>query len=314
MCALYLAFSRFGRIRLGRDERPAFRTSSWVAMMFSAGMGIGLMFYGVAEPLAFYTQPPPGSVLPGDQVEALRTAMATSLSHGDAALVGDLRSGRPGHRLLDLRKGRKQHISSAFAPLIGQRLADGWLGKVIDIIAIFATVFGSAASLGLGALQIGGGLEATGVLTSVGNGLLVPMGRGPDRHVSALHGRGGRRDAPGRRRARPRRFESLTILVAAPFVIIMVLCACRSSAISTATLSCFGSRRPPQSSSRPSGRGPAPSATTSPCGWRRFPALAHGVGAGDREETSAVSGDAACRTRRATDDPAREGGTLSDAA
>src|SRR5918993_5462937 len=69
--SFYLAFSRYGRIRLGgEDEQPEFRTVSWVAMMFSAGMGIGLMFFGVAEPLAFYTQPPPGSVPPGDEVEA----------------------------------------------------------------------------------------------------------------------------------------------------------------------------------------------------------------------------------------------------
>ena len=173
--ALWLAFSRFGRIRLGGDdERPAFRTSSWVAMMFSAGMGIGLMFYGVAEPLSFYTQPPPGSVAPGDQVEALRTAMATSLFHWTLhpwsiyAVVGLAIA------YSTFRKGRRQLISSAFMPLIGQRLADGWLGKVIDIVAIFATVFGSAASLGLGALQIGGGLEVTGLVSTAGNAVLVP--------------------------------------------------------------------------------------------------------------------------------------------
>ena len=173
--ALWLAFSRFGRIRLGSDdERPAFRTSSWVAMMFIAGMGIGLMFYGVAEPLAFYTEPPPGTVTPGDQAEALRTSMATSLFHwtlhpwATYAVVGLAIA------YSTFRKGRRQLISSAFVPLIGQRLADGWLGKVIDVIAIFATLFGSAASLGLGTLQIGGGLEAIGLVPSVGNGVLVP--------------------------------------------------------------------------------------------------------------------------------------------
>ena len=142
--------------------------------MFSAGMGIGLMFYGVAEPLSFYTEPPPGSVLPGDQVGALRTAMATSLFHWTLhpwaiyAVVGLAIA------YSSFRKGRRQLISAAFVPLIGTRLAEGWLGKVIDIVAIFATVFGSAASLGLGALQIGGGLEATGLVSSVGNAVLVP--------------------------------------------------------------------------------------------------------------------------------------------
>jgi choline-glycine betaine transporter len=91
-------------------------------------MGIGLMFYGVAEPLAFYTAPPPGSVPPGDEVEALRTAMATSLFHWTLhpwaiyAVVGLAIA------YSTFRKGRRQLISSAFVPLIGQRLADGWLG------------------------------------------------------------------------------------------------------------------------------------------------------------------------------------------
>ena len=73
--------SRYGRIPLGRDdEAPEFRTVSWVAMMFSAGMGIGLMFYGVAEPLSHFTSPPPGTVA-ANTPEALDTAMATTLFH-----------------------------------------------------------------------------------------------------------------------------------------------------------------------------------------------------------------------------------------
>ncbi len=79
--ALWLAFSRFGKIPLGRDdEGPEFRTISWIAMMFSAGMGIGLMFYGVSEPLSHFTSPPPGTVAAGDPA-ALDVAMATTLFH-----------------------------------------------------------------------------------------------------------------------------------------------------------------------------------------------------------------------------------------
>ena len=79
--ALWLAFSRYGKIPLGRDgEPPEFRTTSWIAMMFSAGMGIGLMFYGVAEPLSHFSSPPPGTV-PADSEEALDVAMATTLFH-----------------------------------------------------------------------------------------------------------------------------------------------------------------------------------------------------------------------------------------
>ncbi|MET0190287.1 MAG: BCCT family transporter, partial [Pseudonocardia sediminis] len=80
--ALWLAFSRFGKIRLGTDaEQPEFRTVSWIAMMFSAGMGIGLMFFGVNEPLSFFTTSvPPGAAQPGS-TEAMQVAMATSLFH-----------------------------------------------------------------------------------------------------------------------------------------------------------------------------------------------------------------------------------------
>ncbi|WP_226360023.1 BCCT family transporter [Pseudonocardia sp. ICBG1142] len=160
--ALFLAFSRFGRIKLGADdEEPEFRTVSWIAMMFSAGMGIGLMFFGVNEPLTFFRSPPPGSAEPGT-VDALQTSMATSLFHWTLhpwaiyAVVGLAIA------YSTFRKGRRQLISQAFVPLIGQKAADGAIGKAIDILAIFATLFGSAASLGLGAFQIGGGMQTVG--------------------------------------------------------------------------------------------------------------------------------------------------------
>jgi choline-glycine betaine transporter len=141
---LWLAASRYGRIPLGRDdEEPEFRTVSWIAMMFSAGMGIGLMFYGVAEPLAHYVSPPPGTV-DGETPEAARTAMATTLFHWTLhpwaiyAVVG-LAIGYG-----TFRRGRKQLISSAFEPLFGRRRTEGPAGKLIDVLAIFATLFGSA--------------------------------------------------------------------------------------------------------------------------------------------------------------------------
>ncbi|HEY0574719.1 MAG TPA: BCCT family transporter [Pseudonocardia sp.] len=171
--SLWLAFSRYGRIPLGRDgEQPEFRTVSWVAMMFSAGMGIGLMFYGVNEPLTHFTSPPPGTVAPSSP-EALDVAMATTLFHWTLhpwaiyAVVGlSIAYG-------SFRRGRSQLISAAFAPLLGERRTNGPIGRAIDVMAIFATLFGSAASLGLGALQIGGGLKAGGYLDNVGTGLLV---------------------------------------------------------------------------------------------------------------------------------------------
>jgi choline/carnitine/betaine transport len=169
---LWLAAGRYGRIPLGADdEQPEFRTVSWVAMMFSAGMGIGLMFYGVSEPLSHFTAPPPGTVEAGSS-QALETAMATTLFHWTLhpwaiyAVVGiAIAYGT-------FRRGRSQLISSAFAPLLGRR-TEGPIGKTIDGLAIFATLFGSAASLGLGALQIGSGVQILGWMDRTGNGVLV---------------------------------------------------------------------------------------------------------------------------------------------
>jgi choline/carnitine/betaine transport len=163
---IWLAMGRFGDIPLGSD------TVSWIAMMFSAGMGIGLMFYGVSEPLTHFVTPPPGTGGEGNP-EAVQNAMSTTLFHwtlhpwaiyavvGIAIAYGVFRKGRP------------QLISSAFAPLFGERRTNGPGGRVIDILAIFATLFGSAASLGLGALQIGAGLEIVGGIGKIGNGVLV---------------------------------------------------------------------------------------------------------------------------------------------
>jgi choline/carnitine/betaine transport len=160
---LWLAFSSYGKIPLGGDEEgPEFRTVSWIAMMFSAGMGIGLMFYGVGEPLSHFTSPPPGTVAAGSP-EALDVAMATTLFHWTLhpwaiyAVVGLAIA------YSTFRRGRRSLISSAFAPLLGERHTEGVFGKAVDILAIFATLFGSAASLGLGTLQIGAGLEANGL-------------------------------------------------------------------------------------------------------------------------------------------------------
>ncbi|MDH6196746.1 choline/carnitine/betaine transport [Mycobacterium frederiksbergense] len=169
---VWLALSRYGKIPLGRDDdEPEFRTVSWVAMMFSAGMGIGLMFFGVSEPLSHFVTPPPGTG-PAGNPEAVQTAMATTLFHwtlypwGIYAVVGlAIAYGV-------YRKGRLQLISAAFEPLLG-RHANGPWGKVIDMLAIFATLFGSAASLGLGALQIRSGLHIVAGLGETGNAILI---------------------------------------------------------------------------------------------------------------------------------------------
>ncbi|MGW4097493.1 BCCT family transporter [Mycobacterium sp. NPDC004974] len=169
---IWLAMSRYGNIPLGRDDdEPEFRTVSWVAMMFSAGMGIGLMFFGVSEPLSHFASPPPGTGAPGNP-EAAQTAMATTMFHWTLhpwaiyAVVGlTIAYGV-------YRKGRLQLVSAAFEPLLGKRANGPW-GKVIDMLAIFATLFGSAASLGLGALQIRSGLHIVTGIGETGNAILI---------------------------------------------------------------------------------------------------------------------------------------------
>ena len=156
--SVYLACSRYGRIRLGGDdEQPEFRTVSWVAMMFSAGMGIGLMFFGVAEPMT-HMGSPPGGTAEANTRGAAQVAMEYSYFHwafhpwAIYAIMGLALA------YFTFRKGMPNLISAAFHPLLGDRVY-GPAGKAIDILAIFATLFGSATSLGLGALQINEGLD-----------------------------------------------------------------------------------------------------------------------------------------------------------
>ncbi|MBE1533031.1 choline/carnitine/betaine transport [Actinomadura algeriensis] len=171
--SLWLAVSKYGRIPLGKEgDEPEFRTVSWIAMMFSAGMGIGLMFFGMAEPLTHFVDPPPGTDAPNSEA-AIGTSMATTLFHWTLhpwsiyAVLG-LAIGY-GH----YRRGRRQLISSAFAPLFPKGRGEGPAGKIIDILALFATLFGSAASLGIGALQIRTGMQEAGWIESLGKTVLV---------------------------------------------------------------------------------------------------------------------------------------------
>lgn len=170
---IWLAVSKYGNIPLGRDdEKPEFKTASWIAMMFSAGMGIGLMFYGVSEPISHFVTPPPGTGEAGNP-EAIQHAMATTMFHWTLhpwaiyAVVG-LAIGYGAYR-----KGRVSLISSAFTPLLGKKTVEGPAGKAIDIFAIFATLFGSATSLGTGAIQIESGLQIVAGLGEVGNNVLI---------------------------------------------------------------------------------------------------------------------------------------------
>jgi len=156
--AIFLIFSKYGNIRLGKDEdRPSFSYITWFAMLFSAGMGIGLVFWGVAEPISHYYDPP---FIKGETPEAARTAMRYSFFHWGLhpwaiyAVIGLALA------YFQFRKEQPGVISSILRPIFGDKV-NGPLGITVDVIAVFATVFGVATSLGLGAVQISGGLSYT---------------------------------------------------------------------------------------------------------------------------------------------------------
>jgi choline/glycine/proline betaine transport protein len=153
---LWLMIGKPGHIRLGPDDsRPSYSYLTWFAMLFSAGMGIGLVFWGVAEPIFHYIDAPR---VEGGTAEAARDAMVLTYHHwglGAWAIYAIL-----GLSLayFGFRHNLPLTIRSAFYPFLGDRI-HGWIGNLVDIVAILATMFGIATSLGLGAMQINAGLD-----------------------------------------------------------------------------------------------------------------------------------------------------------
>jgi choline/glycine/proline betaine transport protein len=154
--AVWLMLSRFGKIRLGPDDaKPDFSLPTWFAMLFSAGMGIGLLFFSVAEPIMHFSSPPVGRAGSSD---AARNAMGLTFFHWGLhpwavySIVG-LALAYSG-----FRRGLPFSIRSAFYPLLGERI-HGRAGDLIDILAVVSTLFGVATSLGLGAMQVNAGLN-----------------------------------------------------------------------------------------------------------------------------------------------------------
>ena len=152
-----LAFTRYGLVKLGPDDAvPEFSTLAWFAMLFTAGMGIGLVYFGVAEPVAHFTSPPTGE---GGTAAAAQQAMNLTffhwLLHPWAIYIVFALS----MAYFSFRRGLPLRPASAFYPLIGDRIY-GWLGNTIDIIAVFGTMFGLATSLGFGAQQVNAGLSS----------------------------------------------------------------------------------------------------------------------------------------------------------
>lgn len=172
--AVFVALSPMGRLRIGGHEaKPEFSTASWFAMLFSAGIGIGLMFWGAAEPLAYYTDwfGTPLDVA-ARTPQARDLALSATMFHWGVnawsiyAVLGLALA------YFTFSKGLPLTVRSAFFPLLGERIW-GWPGHLIDVLAVIATLFGLATSLGLGAQQVASGLH---FLFGIKAGLLVQIG------------------------------------------------------------------------------------------------------------------------------------------
>ncbi|UXR81734.1 BCCT family transporter [Staphylococcus sp. IVB6214] len=153
---IFLIFSPIGKLKLGRpNDKPEFNTISWFAMLFSAGMGIGLVFYGAAEPLSHFAAPPTADPMTKQAyAESLRSTFFHWGFHA-WAVYGVVALALA---YAQFRKGEPGLLSKTLRPILGDRV-DGPIGMFIDVLAVFATVIGVAVSLGMGALQIAGGLN-----------------------------------------------------------------------------------------------------------------------------------------------------------
>lgn len=153
---IFLGFSPIGKLKLGKpNDKPEFGTISWLTMLFSAGMGIGLVFYGSSEPISHFLAPPTADP---ETKAALAEAMRSTFLHygfhpwavyGIVALA---------LAYSQFRKGEVGLISKTLRPILGDKV-DGPIGNVVDVLSVFATIIGVAVSLGIGAMQINGGLN-----------------------------------------------------------------------------------------------------------------------------------------------------------
>jgi len=152
--AIFLMLSRYGDVKLGPDDsEPDYSYLSWFAMLFSAGMGIGLIFFGVAEPLQHYATPPTGE---GKTIEAAQRAMVLTFFHWGVHAWAIYIVVGLALAYFSFRRGLPLTVRSALHPLIGDRI-NGPIGHAIDIFAVLGTIFGVATSLGLGVLQVNAG-------------------------------------------------------------------------------------------------------------------------------------------------------------
>ena len=173
IAGLVIAFSPLGKVRIGGTEaKPDYTYLGWFSMLFAAGMGIGLMFYGVSEPLSHFSSALGGTAMEdgvrtdwaplgaaaGDAEQAARLSMAATIFHWGLHPWGIYAIIALGLAIFSFNKGLPLTVRSIFYPILGERVW-GWPGHIIDILAIFATLFGLATSLGFGASQAAAGLN-----------------------------------------------------------------------------------------------------------------------------------------------------------
>ncbi|MGP9689305.1 BCCT family transporter [Psychrobacter sp. AOP22-C1-C5] len=164
---IYLAASRYGDIRLGQQtERPEYSLFSWIGMLFSAGIGIGLVYWGTAEPLYHFMAPPLGEA---ETIEAAKQAMSISFLHWGLHAWAVYTIVALSLAYFHFRRGLPLSIRSTLYPILGEKIYGRW-GHTVDILAVFGTMFGVVTSLGLGVMQINSGLEN---LFGIPNSLVV---------------------------------------------------------------------------------------------------------------------------------------------
>jgi choline/carnitine/betaine transport len=160
--ALVMGFSRFGDIKLGRDDdKPEFSVGAWFSLLFAAGMGIGLVFYGVSEPLSHYVDPRPG--VTGTPAQLAQQALVQTYLHWGVHAWSIYVVVGLGLAYTIHRRGRPISIRWTLEPVLGRKRVEGGWGHAIDVVALAGTLFGVATSLGLGVMQISAGLESAGL-------------------------------------------------------------------------------------------------------------------------------------------------------
>lgn len=153
---IFLIFSPIGKLKLGKpNDKPEFNTISWFAMLFSAGMGIGLVFYGAAEPMSHFAAPPDADP---KTTQAYTESLRATFFHWGFhawAVYGVVALALA---YSQFRKGEPGLLSRTLRPILGDKV-EGPIGTIVDVLSVFATIVGVAVSLGMGALQINGGLN-----------------------------------------------------------------------------------------------------------------------------------------------------------